>query len=68
MSKRDYIMFAALAVLAVAAIISVGVLTVIGGSEYIKFGIVMVLFVAILVGAYLYVVTPQKQREERDSE
>jgi hypothetical protein len=68
MDKRDYIMFATLAVLAVAAFIAVGALTVLGASEYIEFGIVMVLFVVILVGAYLYVITPQKQRAERDSE
>lgn len=68
MSKRDYIMFVALAVLGVAAYISIGVLTVMEASEYIKFAIAMVLFVAILVGSYLYVITPQKQREERDSE
>ena len=68
MSKRDYIMFVALAVLGMAAYISIGVLTVMEASEYIKFAIAMVLFVAILVGSYLYVITPQKQREERDSE
>lgn len=68
MSKRDYIMFVVLAVLSVAAYITIGVLTVMEASEYIKFAIAMVLFVAILVGSYLYVITPQKQREERDSE
>ena len=68
MSKRDYIMFVVLAVLGVAAYITIGVLTVMEASEYIKFAIAMVLFVAILVGSYLYVITPQKQREERDSE
>ena len=68
MDKRDYIMFVTLAVLAVGCLIAVGVLTVMGASEYIEFGIVMLLFVAILVGSYLYVITPQKQRAERDSE
>jgi hypothetical protein len=68
MDKRDYIMFATLAVLAVGCLIAVGALTVMGASEYIEFGIVMLLFVAILVGSYLYVITPQKQRAERDSE
>jgi heme A synthase len=68
MSKRDYIMFVALAVLAVVALITVGVLTLVQGSEYVEFGIVLVLFVVILLGSYLYVVAPQKQREERESE
>jgi hypothetical protein len=68
MNKRDYIMFATLAVLAVATFVALGALTVIGASEYIEFGVVMVLFVAILVGSYLYVIAPQKQRAERDSE
>ena len=33
-------------------------------SEYITFAVVMVLMLVILVGAYLFVITPQKQREE----
>lgn len=68
MDKRDWIMIATLAVLAVVALVAVGVLTVMGASEYVEFGIVMVLFVAVLVGSYLYVITPQKQRSERNSE
>ena len=39
--------------------------------EYPKFAIAMVLFVAILAGAYLFVIMPtrpQRRREERDAE
>ena len=48
------------AVLGVAAEIATGGLTVTGGAEYIEFGIAMVLFAAILVGSYLYVITPSR--------
>ena len=70
MSRRDWIIIAALVALAVAAEAAIGALTVAGGSEYVEFGIAMVLFVAVLVGSYLYVIapTPQRRREERDNE
>ena len=62
-----------LAVLGVAAEAAIAVLTVAGGSEYVEFAIAMVLFVAILVGSYLFVLTSQRgqnggqrgRREER---
>ena len=63
-----------LAVLGVAAEAAIAVLTVTGGSEYVEFAIAMVLFVAILVGSYLFVLTPSQsgqqrgRREERGSE
>jgi hypothetical protein len=63
-----------LAVLGVAAEAAIAVLTVAGGSEYLEFAIAMVLFVAILVGSYLFVLTPSQsgqqrgRREERGSE
>lgn len=68
MSKSDWITIATLVALGVAALIAMGVLTVMEASEYVEFVIAMVLFVTILVGSYLFVITPQRQREERDSE
>jgi membrane protein implicated in regulation of membrane protease activity len=63
-----------LAVLGVAAEAAIAVLSLTGGSEYVEFAIAMVLFVAILVGSYLFVLTPSQsgqqrgRREERGSE
>ncbi len=70
MHRRDWVMIGSLVALGVAATIAIGVLTVIGGSEYLKFAIAMVLFVTILVGSYLYVIapTPQRRRDEGGSE
>ena len=70
MNRRDWVMIGSLVALGVAATIAIGVLTVIGGSEYLKFAIAMGLFVTILVGSYLYVIapTPQRRRDEGGSE
>lgn len=68
MSKRDYVMFAVIAVLGVSVFTAIGMLTLLGGPEYMKFLIALVFFVAVLVGSYLYVIGPQKEREERDSD
>ena len=63
-----------LAVLGIAAEAAIAVLSLTGGSEYLEFAIAMVLFVAILVGSYLFVLTPSQsghrggRREERGSE
>ena len=67
---RVWVMIGSLVALGVAAIVAMGVLTVIGASEYLEFAIAMVLFVAILVGSYLFVImpTPQRRRDERDTE
>lgn len=70
MQRIDWMIIVALVVLGVAAETAIAVLTVTGASEYIEFGIAMVLFVAVLVGSYLFVIvpTPQRRREERDTE
>jgi hypothetical protein len=67
-SKRDYVMFAVIAVLGVAAFTAIGVLTLLEGSEVLKFVIAMIFFVTVLVGSYLYVIGPQKRSSERDSD
>jgi hypothetical protein len=44
-------------------------MTLLGAQEYLEFAVAMTLFAAILVGSYLFVITPQKQREEeRDTD
>ncbi len=66
---RDWITIAVVVVLGAGAFLAIGVLTLLGAPEWIEFVVAMVMFVAILVGAYLVVVTPQQQREEeRDTD
>ncbi|HLL38736.1 MAG TPA: hypothetical protein VK357_03610 [Rubrobacteraceae bacterium] len=67
-SKRDYVMFAVLAVLGAAAFSAIGVLTVLEGPEWVKFVIAMVFFVTVLIGSYLYVIGPQKGDSERNTD
>jgi energy-converting hydrogenase Eha subunit C len=64
MRKGDRITIAVIVMLGVAAFIAIGVITLLGASEYLEFAVAMAMFVAILVGSYLFVITPQKQREE----
>ncbi len=57
----------------VAAEAAIAVLSLTGGSEYLEFAIALVLFVAILVGSYLFVIRPittppQGRRDEGDAE
>jgi hypothetical protein len=66
--KRDRITIATVGVLGMVAFIAIGVLTLTHASEYLEFLIAMFMFVTILVGSYLFVITPQKQREERDTD
>ncbi len=49
-----------LAVLGVVAEAAIAVLSLTGGSEYLEFAIAMVLFVALGVGSYLFVLTSQR--------
>ena len=64
MDRRDLITIAVVGVLAAVGFVALGVMTLLEVSEYIEFAVAMALMVVILVGAYLFVVTPQKQREE----
>ena len=69
MRKGDRITIAVLVVLGVVALVAIGVMTLLGAPEYLEFAVAMVMFAAILVGSYLFVITPQKQREEeRDTD
>jgi hypothetical protein len=40
----------------VVALVSIGVLALTGGSEYIEFALVMVFFVSFLVGSYWWII------------
>ena len=69
MRKGDRITIAVLVVLGVVAFAAIGAMTLLGAPEYLEFAVAMTLFAAILVGSYLFVITPQKQREEeRDTD
>ncbi|HKH77057.1 MAG TPA: hypothetical protein VKA51_08890 [Rubrobacteraceae bacterium] len=62
MDRSMFTTIAVLAGLGVAAEAAIAVLTVTGGSEYLEFAVAMALFVAILVGSYLFVLTSSSQR------
>ncbi len=69
MDRYMFTTIAVLAVLGVVAEAAIAVLSLTGGSEYLEFAIAIVLFVAILIGSYLFVITPRRgRREERDNE
>ena len=68
MDRRDWITIGAVVVLGVGAFLTIGVLTLLGAPEWIEFVVAMVMFVSILLASYLVVITPQKQREERDTD
>ena len=70
MDRGMFTTIVVLAVLGVAAEAAIAVLSLTGGSEYVEFAIAMVLFVAILVGSYLFVIrpTPQRRRDEGGTE
>jgi hypothetical protein len=69
MDRRDLITIAVVGVLAAGAYVALGVMTLLEGSAYIKFAVAVALMVVILVGAFSFFLTPQKQREkERDTD
>lgn len=54
--KSNKIIFAVLALVVIATITGIALLTITGGSEYIKFALAMIMFVTILGGSYWWVV------------
>ena len=69
MDRRDLIALAVVGVLAAGAYVALFVMTLLEVSAYIKFAVAVALMVVILVGAFSFVLTPQKQREkERDTD
>jgi Mg/Co/Ni transporter MgtE len=64
MDRRDLITLAVIGVLAAGAYVALFVMTLLEVSAYIKFAVAVALMVVILVGAFSFVLTPQKQREK----
>jgi hypothetical protein len=68
MGRGDRIIIMALAALSVVGLIAMAVITLTEGSEYLDFAIVMVLFIAVLLGSFWFLLTPAGQGEEQDNE
>jgi hypothetical protein len=57
-----------LAALGVAALVAMAVITLTERSQYLEFAIAMVLFIAVLLGSYWFLLAPAGQGEEQDNE
>jgi len=69
MGRGAWILIAALVALGVAAVTAKAMITLAKGSEYLEFAIVIVLFLAALLGSYWLLLAPPGQHgEERDNE
>jgi hypothetical protein len=68
MGRSDRIIILALAALGVVALIAMAVITLTEGSELLEFAIVMVFFIAVLVGSYWFMLAPAGQGEQEDDE
>ena len=55
--RTSLIVTALCALIGVVAFVSIGVLTLAGGSEYTEFALVMVLIVSFVVGSYWWIVS-----------
>jgi hypothetical protein len=54
--RTSLIVTALCALTGVVALVSIGVLALTGGSEYIEFALVIVFFVSFLVGSYWWII------------
>jgi hypothetical protein len=54
--RTSLIVTALCALTGVVALVSIGVLALTGGSEYIEFALVLVFFVSFLVGSYWWII------------
>ena len=54
--RTSLIVTALCALIGVVAFVSIGVLALTGGSEYIELALVMVFFVSFLVGSYWWII------------
>jgi membrane glycosyltransferase len=68
MGRGDRIIIMALAALGAVALIAMAVITLTEGSEHLEFAIVMVFFIAVLLGPYWFLLAPAGQGEEQDKE
>jgi protein-S-isoprenylcysteine O-methyltransferase Ste14 len=68
MGRGDKILIAALAVLGVVAMAVILVLSLLSSPEWIQFVLAMVLFAALALGSYRYVITPSGRGQESGSD
>ena len=69
MDRRDWVTIAVVGVAAMITFVAFVVMSFLRVSEYLTFAVVMAFMLVLLVGSYLFVITPQKQREEeRDTD
>ena len=68
MGRGPWMQIMSLAALGVAALVAMAVITLTEGSEYLEFAIAMVLFIAVLLGSYWFLLAPAGQGEEQDDE
>jgi amino acid permease len=69
MDRRDWTTITVVGVAAAVAFVAVSVMTLLEVSEYLEGLVGLALIVVILIGSYLFLFTPQKQREEeRDTD
>jgi hypothetical protein len=68
MSRGDKIWIAVLAGLGVVAVVAIDVLALLGSPEWVQFVLALVLFAAIGLGAYRYVITPSGRGQEHESD
>lgn len=62
MKRGELLLIAILAVLGVLAVGTINILSVLGGPEWIKFVVMVVLMAALLVGSYWFVIMPSSRR------
>ncbi len=60
--RTTSIVTAVIALLGISALVGIFFLTVTGGSEYVEFALAMIMFVAILIGSYWFVVLGSGRR------
>ena len=68
MRRSDKIWIAVLAALGVVALVAIDVLALLGSPEWVQFVLALVLFAAIALGAYRYVITPSGRDQESGSD
>jgi protein-S-isoprenylcysteine O-methyltransferase Ste14 len=69
MGRGAWILIAALVGLGVAALTATVMIRLLEGSEYLEFAIVIVLFLAVLLSSYWFLLAPAGQQgEEPDNE
>ena len=68
MGRGPWMQIMSLAALGVAALVAMAVITLTERSQYLEFAIAMVLFIAVLLGSYWFLLAPAGQGEEQDNE